>query len=597
MPGIVGIIGRGSRGKHEGDLKLMIDCMMHEPFYQKGCYVNEKLGAYIGWTCHPDSYADGMPIVNEKKDIVLMFSGEHFADQPSAQGRMASAWLQRYEDKGEGFLRELNGWFCGVLVDLRSSKVFLFNDRYGMQRVHYHEGKDAFLFGSEAKSLLKVRPELRELDMRGLGELISCNCVLENRTIFPKISLLPGGAAWMWGKGEGVTRNYYFKGSEWENLPLLDEETFSFQLSQTVKTVIPRYFREKGRVGMSLTGGLDSRLMMACLKPAPGELPCYTFGGAKDMLDISIARKVANVCGQTHTVLRLGPSFFSEFPCLAEKTIYLTDGSLDISSTHDMYFNKLARAIAPIRATGKFGSEVIRDHTMFNAGLYRGGLFTQDLKSDVNRAVETLAEVKKGHPLSVALFKDFPWREYNKIMIEQSQSVFRSPYMDNDLVELIYRAPAGVRGTNQPQRRIIRECNPELSTIISDRGYGEQTSPVVSKCLELYYYALFKADYMYSFALPHWLTRLDSIYLSLNGGRPLLGSSQKFEFYRIWFCRELSGYVKEVLLDPKTGARPYFDRKILEMMVHTHTNGTRNYVNEITKAMSLELTHRLLIDA
>jgi hypothetical protein len=59
----------------------------------------------------------------------------------------------------------------------------------------------------------------------------------------------------------------------------------------------------------------------------------------------------------------------------------------------------------------------------------------------------------------------------------------------------------------------------------------------------------------------------------------------------------LSGYVKEVLLDPKTGARPYFDRKILEMMVHTHTNGTRNYVNEITKAMSLELTHRLLIDA
>jgi hypothetical protein len=59
----------------------------------------------------------------------------------------------------------------------------------------------------------------------------------------------------------------------------------------------------------------------------------------------------------------------------------------------------------------------------------------------------------------------------------------------------------------------------------------------------------------------------------------------------------LSGYVKEVLLDPKTTARPYFDPKILEMMVHTHTNGTRNYVNEITKAMSLELTHRLLIDA
>lgn len=597
MPGIVGIIGKGPRGKHESDLKLMIDCMMHEPFYQKGSYIDEALGVYVGWTCHPDSYADGMPIVNEKKDVVLIFSGEHFADQPSAQDSKVNALLRRYEEEGESFLRRLNGWFCGVLIDLRMSKVILFNDRYGMQRVHYHEGKDAFLFGSEAKSLLKVRPELRQLDVQGLGELISCNCVLENRTIFPNISLLPGAAAWTWEKGAGVSRNFYFKPSEWENLPLIDEDTFSHRLSETVKAIIPRYFREKGRVGMSLTGGLDSRMMMACLNPAPGELPCYTFGGTKDMLDITIARKIAEVCSQTHRVLRLGPSFFSEFPRLAEKTIYVTDGSLDISSTHDMYFNKLAREIAPIRVTGKFGSEVIRDHTMFNAGLYRGGLFAQDLKSEVNRAVETLGEVKKGHPLSVAVFKDFPWREYNKIAIEQSQSIFRSPYMDNDLVDLMYRAPVGIRSSNQAQRRLIRACNPKLSAIISDRGYGEQTNPLVTKFLELYYYILFKADYTYVYALPHWLARLDTICMSINGGRPLVGGSQKFEYYRIWYRQELSGYVKDVLLDPKTATRPYFDRKFLETMVHTHTKGTRNYMNEITKAMSLELTHRLFIDA
>jgi asparagine synthase (glutamine-hydrolysing) len=335
---------------------------------------------------------------------------------------------------------------------------------------------------------------------------------------------------------------------------------------------------------------------MACLNPSPGELPCYTFGGAKDMLDITIAREIAEVCHQTYKVIRLGPSFFSEFPRLAERTIYVTDGSLDVSSTHDMYFNKLAREIAPIRVTGKFGSEVIRDHSMFNADSYRGGLFVQDFKSYVDRAVDTLNEVKTGHPLSVAVFKDFPWREYNKIAIEESQSIFRSPYMDNDLVELMYQAPVGVRSSNRPQRRVIRECNPNLSAIISDRGYSEQKNPIVSRFLELYYYALFKADYTYVYALPHWLTRLDTIWMSINGGRPLVGGSQKFEYYRIWYREELSGYVKDVLLDPKTSTRPYFDRKFLEMVVKTHTKGTRNYMNEITKAMSLELTHRLLID-
>jgi hypothetical protein len=60
---------------------------------------------------------------------------------------------------------------------------------------------------------------------------------------------------------------------------------------------------------------------------------------------------------------------------------------------------------------------------------------------------------KKGHALSVAVFKDFRLREYSKIAIEQSQSVFRSPYMDNDLVELMYQAPlACVLRTSRNER-------------------------------------------------------------------------------------------------------------------------------------------------
>jgi asparagine synthase (glutamine-hydrolysing) len=596
MPGIAGIIGKGPRGKHEIDLKMMIDCMVHEPFYKQGFYVNEELGIYAGWTCHPDSYADCMPATNESKDVILIFVGEHFDDRFTSRENKATELTRRYEAEGEVFLKALNGWFSGLLIDLRLSKIILFNDRFAMQRIHYYEANDVFLFGSEAKSLLKIKPSLRELDPRSLGELISCNCVLEDRSLFRNVSLLPGGAAWTWDREGNIEKTLYFHQDEWESLSPLDERTFSAELIGTIKAVIPRYFREKERVGISLTGGLDSRMIMACLNPLPGELPCYTFGGQKDTLDISIAKKIAEVCGQKHTAIRLGPSFFIEFPRLAEKTTYVTDGGLDVSSTHDLFFNRLARAIAPIRVTGKFGSEVIRDHTMFNAAEYRSALFVSDLKKYVNETVDTLKELKKGHPLSVAVFKDFPWREYNKISIEQSQSVFRSPYMDNDIIRLMYRAPAGVRSSNWLQRTIIRECNAELSAITSDRGYGELTNAFVSKMLVLYYYALFKADYVYLYALPHWLTCLDTMWLGMNGGRPLCGGSQKFEYYRLWYRRELSGYVREILLDRRTLRRPYFDRKFLEMMVLAHIKGTRNYMNEITKAMSLELCHRLLID-
>ena len=173
--------------------------------------------------------------------------------------------------------------------------------------------------------------------------------------------------------------------------------------------------------------------------------------------------------------------------------------------------------------------------------------------------------------------------------------IFRSPYMDNELVELMYQAPVGLRASNEPQRRIIRECNPALSAIITDRGYSENANPLAAKLIEVYYYALFKADYTYLFALPHWMTWLDSMLKAVGLGQRILGE-QKFERYRMWFRDELSSYAKEILLDHRTLSRPYFEKKALEDMVDKHTKGTHNYMNEINKALSIELMHRLLID-
>ena len=48
---------------------------------------------------------------------------------------------------------------------------------------------------------------------------------------------------------------------------------------------------------MSLTGGLDSRMILAWAQAAPGSLPCYTFGGPyRDCADVRIARQLATIC-------------------------------------------------------------------------------------------------------------------------------------------------------------------------------------------------------------------------------------------------------------------------------------------------------------
>jgi len=52
-----------------------------------------------------------------------------------------------------------------------------------------------------------------------------------------------------------------------------------------------------------------------------------------------------------------------------------------------------------------------------------------------------------------------------------------------------------------------------------------------------------------------------------------------------------------MLLDPRTLARPYLERKGVEAVVSGHLKGNRNYTTEIHRLLSLELLHRLFLDA
>ena len=468
MPGIVGLIGRGFGAKRRSTLRTMANAMMHEPFYSTGTYNNESLALSIGWVVHRQSFADCMPVWNETRDICLVFSGEEFADAAeierlkrrghAADFGNASYLVHLYEEFGTSFLHRLNGGFSGVVVDLRERKIVLFNDRYGLNRVYYHEHPTGFYFSSEAKSLLRALPELRELDLASLAETFSFGCVLENRTLFPKISLLPGGSAWTFAAGGTVEKGAYFSPSEWEGLPPLKSHEYSERLRGAFEHLLPRYLRGPQPVAMSLTGGLDGRMIMAWAKPTPGALPCYSFGGPyRDCADVRIARRVAKLSEQRHETIRVGPEFFTEFPSLAEKAIYVSDGAMDVTGSVELYVNRLARRIAPVRLTGNYGSEVLRGNVAFRPHAVNPEFLTPQFSSLVRAAATTYIRERQGHALSFIAFKQVPWHHYSRLAVESSQVTMRSPYLDNDLVALVYQAPTELIRSQNPALRLIAE--------------------------------------------------------------------------------------------------------------------------------------------
>src|SRR4029079_5196621 len=73
-----------------------------------------------------------------------------------------------------------------------------------------------------------------------------------------------------------------------------------------------------------------------------------------------VAREVARICKQPYEVIPVNGEFLSDFPALAEKTVYISDGAMDVTGAIDLYVQRRAREIAPVRVTGTNGGEILR---------------------------------------------------------------------------------------------------------------------------------------------------------------------------------------------------------------------------------------------
>ena len=586
-------------------LRRMVETLCHEPFYTTGTWAEESLGVYVGWVAQKGSFSEEMPLRNERGDVILTFSGEEFPEPGLAQrlkqrGHEFDAdgpsYLVHLYEEDPSFPAGLNGRFHGLLADRTRRTAVLFNDRYGMHRIYYHEAKDAFYFASEAKAILAVRPELRRLDPRGLGEFVACDAVLENRTIFEGVHVLPPASAWVFRNGSLERRTSYFHPREWEEQEKLDPEAYYQELRATFVRNLPRYFSGDQRIGMSLTGGLDTRMILACGNPAPGSLPTYTFGSMfRESQDVRVARRVAEFCHQLHQTITAGPEFLAQFSRYAERAVYLTDGCVNVGRAPDLYLNERAREIAPVRMTGNYGSEILRGVRGFKPVEPIAGLFSPEFLSNVRRARQTYAGVADGHPVSFAAFRQAPWYHYGVLALEQTQLSMRSPFLDNDLVRTVFRSPAAALASNQLSLRLIADGNPDLLQIPTDRGLAGNRGIIARAASRGILEFLFKAEYAYDVGMPQWLARLDHALSPIRPEHLFLGRHKPFHF-RVWYREALGGYLQEMLLDPLSLSRPYIERKGLEAVLRSHLKGDRNFTTELHKVLTLELLHRLFVE-
>lgn len=584
MPGIAGVVSREPPAVCRRLVSRMVRSMMHEPFYTSGTSAAEDIGVYGGWVIDPASSAAKETTSDHTTGVTVAFAGEIFQES----GETAVALYRRL---GADSVAHLNGAFSGLILDRPSRRALLFNDRYAAERLYVHHAQAATYFASEAKALLTVLPHLRALDDEAVAEFLALGCTSGRKSLFRGIELLPGASAWVFERNT-CRKTRYFEQGEWEHQETLTAPEFDRRFQETFTAVAPRYVRGTDSIGVSLTGGLDTRMIIACLPKASAPPICYTFCGLeRDTLDAQLAARLSAICGLEHRVIRIGPDFLANFGRYVDRTIYLTDGCAGALGAHEVYLNAAARELAPIRLTGNFGSEILRSMSTFKALGLAVDLIAPDFRTHVTAAAKV---VRPAPGVAFAAFHEVPLSLFGTVAAARSQVVFRTPYLDNDVVSLAYQAPRSVRRSAESALAFVHAADPRLSNVPTDRGVARRRG-AFSVFARLLAQATFKLDYLHQEGLPTALMPFDRALDRLDTAG-LLGQ-HKYLPYRVWFRRELAAYVTDVAADASTARLPYFNRRGLATIARDHTSGRRNYLRELNAVLTVaglqQVLHRL----
>jgi len=156
----------------------MVESMRHESFYKPARGLTNR------WACMSVGLSGKIrrgrnALAQRVGGEVSVFFGDEFPEPGTARRLGERGHALNPEDysylvhlrKRIPPSRGLNGQFHGLLVNRKSGTVTLFNDRYGLHRIYYHEAKEASIFAAEAKAILEVCPELRSPIGRGWENL------------------------------------------------------------------------------------------------------------------------------------------------------------------------------------------------------------------------------------------------------------------------------------------------------------------------------------------------------------------------------------------------------------------------------------------
>jgi asparagine synthase (glutamine-hydrolysing) len=510
--------------------------------------------------------------------------------------------LAELYQKGDGFIEGLRGEYCLALYDPTTRRVLVATDAIASYPVYWVADSGGLVFSSDLSALLVAARQRPRLDLQAVANYLTIGAVLGEKTLASGVQVLGPGTILVYDVESGVasTRSYFELATLFEN-KTDQRERYLEEVQAAFRNAVDRAMTAGGQIGLSLSGGLDSRALLSAVNGRAASIRTYTLGvdGCADQV---IAQKLARIAGSQHQFFALGKEYLRDFlPNMADMVsrtdgMYLSHGLTEMLAVQFLdqtgievllrgHGGELAKAhlawplhtdkhVYSLKTVDEFVQYLSGRANYITPRLPLSRVLTPEAAAQAGAgSQQAFAEVLAGKGLSPAQGCSYLYlRELHRRFTVPSLELFRTrvdvrlPYVDQDFLTVLLAAPPEWRDDTRIHQALTEAGIPGLLKVRnSNTGAPADAGP----------------------ALEFVLDKCNTILKRMN-----VHGYRHYHDFDGWMRTMLLQSVEAELLSPHAAIQSFVNRPALATLVHETRTGEADHAYLLQVLLILELWQR-----
>jgi asparagine synthase (glutamine-hydrolysing) len=298
-------------------LRQMTSSILHRGPDDEGYFFDGPLGLGFRRLSIIDLSGGHQPMSDQDETVWVVFNGEIYNYKELRKELQAKGHVFRtssdtevivhgYKEWGPRVLNHLNGMFGLAIWDVRRRRLLVARDAMGIKLIYYKLKNGKLTFGSEVRAITAGDETSPSLDPTALQHFLHFRYTPSPLTLFQGIHKLPPGAMLVVEDGTCREERWYTYTPRHFTPPKSDAQATE-ELLELYRAAMKRHLLADVPVGVLLSGGLDSGLLLALMNESGKEWPAYTIGFGESFEDDELkqAAETARLLGAKHVPLQL----------------------------------------------------------------------------------------------------------------------------------------------------------------------------------------------------------------------------------------------------------------------------------------------------